>query len=104
MWYGAIGNIPSGWVLCNGANGTPDLRNKFIVGAGDTYAVDETGGAVEHTHVFLGDGHFHEVDEGSDIGDGYAINDFTDSAIALGESIAASSLPPYHSLCYIMKT
>jgi hypothetical protein len=33
MWSGAIANIPSGWVLCDGTNGTPDLRDRFIVGA-----------------------------------------------------------------------
>lgn len=33
MWSGSIASIPSGWVLCNGSNGTPDLRNRFIVGA-----------------------------------------------------------------------
>lgn len=31
MWSGLIANIPSGWFLCNGSNGTPDLRNRFIV-------------------------------------------------------------------------
>lgn len=33
MWSGSIATIPSGWVLCNGSNGTPDLRNRFIIGA-----------------------------------------------------------------------
>lgn len=45
LWYGNIENIPSGWVLCNGQNGTPDLRDKFIVGAGNSYNVGDTGGA-----------------------------------------------------------
>ena len=45
MWSGTIATIPSGWVLCNGSNGTPDLRSKFIVGAGSIYAVGATGGA-----------------------------------------------------------
>ena len=35
MWSGSIGQIPSGWKLCDGTNSTPDLRDKFIVGAGD---------------------------------------------------------------------
>jgi hypothetical protein len=56
MWSGSIASIPSGWVLCNGSNSTPDLRNRFIVGAGSTYAVDDTGGSadatlVSHTHT-----------------------------------------------------
>jgi phage tail collar domain family len=45
MWSGSTSNIPSGWTLCNGSNGTPDLRNRFIVGAGSTYSVGSTGGS-----------------------------------------------------------
>lgn len=33
-WYGNQNQVPSGWVICDGTNGTPDLRNKFIMGAG----------------------------------------------------------------------
>jgi microcystin-dependent protein len=49
LWYGAIGSIPSGWYLCDGSNGTPDLRDKFIIGAGNSYAVAATGGASSAT-------------------------------------------------------
>lgn len=45
MWSGAVSAIPTGWVLCDGSNSTPDLRNRFVVGAGSTYAVNATGGA-----------------------------------------------------------
>ena len=56
LWSGSIGSIPAGWYLCNGSNGTPDLRDRFVVGAGSTYAVDATGGSadaivVSHTHT-----------------------------------------------------
>lgn len=44
MWSGASNNIPDGWALCNGQNGTPDLRGRFIVGAGGSYEVGNTGG------------------------------------------------------------
>jgi len=44
MWSGSIGSIPSGYVICNGSNGTPDLRDRFVVGAGNTYSVGNTGG------------------------------------------------------------
>ena len=33
LWSGLVSNIPSGWYLCNGQNGTPDLRNTFVIGA-----------------------------------------------------------------------
>jgi microcystin-dependent protein len=49
MWSGSIATIPTGWVLCNGSNSTPDLRNRFIVGAGSTYSVDATGGSATST-------------------------------------------------------
>ena len=49
MWSGAINSLPSGFYLCNGENGTPNLVNRFIVGAGDSYAVDGYGGNNEIT-------------------------------------------------------
>lgn len=42
IWSGAINAVPSGYYLCNGSNGTPDLRDKFVVGAGNSYAVGAT--------------------------------------------------------------
>jgi hypothetical protein len=59
LWSGSIGSIPTGWYLCDGTNGTPDLRDRFVVGAGTTYAVTGTGGStdsvvVAHTHVSTG--------------------------------------------------
>lgn len=45
LWSGSIASIPSGWALCDGSNGTPNLRNRFVVGAGGAYSVDETGGS-----------------------------------------------------------
>jgi hypothetical protein len=56
LWSGSSASIPSGWLLCDGTNSTPDLRNRFVVGAGSTYAVNATGGSadailVAHTHT-----------------------------------------------------
>lgn len=68
IWSGSLGSIPIGWVLCNGTNGTPDLRDRFVVAAGSTYAVGATGGSndaivVSHTHtatsVVTDPGHTH---------------------------------------------
>lgn len=42
LWYGAVVDIPSGWALCDGTNSTPDLTDCFVIGAGDTYAPDDT--------------------------------------------------------------
>ena len=75
MWSGAEVNIPAGWLLCNGSNGTPDLRNRFVVGAGtgSAYAVGATGGSanavvVSHTHTATvsDPGHFHNSPTGDE--------------------------------------
>lgn len=49
MWSGSSSNIPNGWALCNGSDNTPDLRDKFVLGAGNNYAVGATGGEKEVT-------------------------------------------------------
>lgn len=56
LWSGSSATIPTGWLLCDGNNSTPDLRNRFVVGATSTYAVGATGGSadaivVSHTHT-----------------------------------------------------
>ena len=43
-WYGFINNVPKTWAICNGENGTPDLRNKFIMGVGDMSNFAKIGG------------------------------------------------------------
>jgi microcystin-dependent protein len=56
LWSGSSTSIPEGWALCDGLNGTPDLRDRFVIGAGGSYAVGSTGGSadavvVSHTHT-----------------------------------------------------
>lgn len=56
MWSGSIATIPTGWFLCDGNNGTPNLVDRFVVCAGSTYAVNAVGGnanatVVAHTHT-----------------------------------------------------
>jgi hypothetical protein len=76
MWSGTIATIPTGWYLCNGSNSTPDLRNRFVIGAfSDTTGVayttvtgsnTQTGGTkdaivVSHTHTATDSGHTHSI-------------------------------------------
>lgn len=49
MWSGATNAVPSGWALCDGNNGTPNLKDRFIVGAGQSYGVGNTGGSITRT-------------------------------------------------------
>lgn len=75
MWSGASDAIPTGWVLCDGNNNTPNLVDRFIVGAGSTYSVGATGGSntvtlttaqmPSHTHTFTGTSHTHTASASS---------------------------------------
>ena len=125
---------PSGWLLCNGQSTTgytalaaivgatvPDLRNRFIVGAGSTYAQGATGGATTHTHG-LADGwaeiarrgnnvrmklktvtSWTATDEVNATSTGNAIAG-TPATVLGGSTESGSSLPPYYALTYIIKT
>ena len=112
MWSGATNNIPSGWALCDGNNGTPNLQDKFIVGAGSSYAVDATGVSadatlVSHTHNLL-------YNHGSFGGSSGAVTPRSGNSPVTpgisgrvsteGSSATNANLPPYYALAYIMKT
>ncbi|RWX44581.1 hypothetical protein H206_01496 [Candidatus Electrothrix aarhusensis] len=63
MWSGSISNIPEGWALCNGTQGTPNLQGKFIVGTGSGYSVGNTGGTASNnlTHSHTVNSHNHSI-------------------------------------------
>jgi hypothetical protein len=103
MWHGEEAYIPDNWKLCNGLNNTPDLRNLFIIGAGDTYAPGAAGGAATHTHAFDTSFHTHgsmmppptPITAGN-----YRMTEEMDS----GTTAAENNLAPYYALCFIMHT
>ena len=122
IWSGSSSAIPSGWYLCNGSNGTPDLRNRFVVGAGSTYAVGNTGGSadaivVSHTHSVSDPGHSHTIgfqnhtidqNAGSAglVKQGTSNTSTETTGISIsstGASGTNANLPPYYALCYIQK-
>lgn len=127
LWYGSILTIPSGWAICDGANGTPDLRDRFVVGAGTSYAVGATGGSkdavvVSHTHsatsTVTDPGHSHANSGSTSIG-AYPYTTLVAKAgntstattgITVATTVASAgvsgtnaNLPPYYALAYIMK-
>ncbi len=103
IWPEALGVIPAGFVICDGNNGTPNLQNRFVIGAGGSFAVGDTNGSINHDHNFISDTHFHNMEPGGDIGAGIVLDDFTISRPAVGTTDTFSSLPPFHALFYIMK-
>lgn len=128
LWSGSIGTIPTGWLLCDGTLSTPNLRDRFIVGAGSTYAVNATGGSadavvVSHTHVatVTDPGHLHTYTQtagtGAPLAAGAAVSSTTSNTssavtgVTVSNAVPAGSvsgtnanLPPYYALCYIMKS
>ena len=102
-WYDSIANIPAGWQLCDGTNGTPDLRDRFIVGAGDTYDPDDTGGGVQHVHDFSDGNHTHTLAVGTGLEPGGDADGTGTTTQLIGTTDNESSLPPFRSLVYIME-
>jgi len=127
IWSGAVGSVPSGFYLCNGQNGTPDLRNSFVLGAGNTYSVGQTGGStdatlVSHTHTatVTDPTHLHSLVinsgsgsvQGVNVGNGAGSTSINTTSASTGVTVANSTvgssatganMPPYYALCYIMK-
>jgi len=127
MWSGSIVNIPANWALCNGLNGTPDLRDRFVIGSGSSYAVGTTGGSkdavvVSHSHTIDDPGHTHNYIMGGGNGttgvysyfgstpynqatsSGNIVSKTTGISInTTGQSGTNANLPPYYALAYIMR-
>ena len=101
-WSGSIASIPTTWRLCDGTRLTPDLRDRFIVGAGDTYSVDDTGGQLVHAHDFTADGHSHDLPAVVPINAGTDLSSTTTLTPLTGTTNNQSSLPNYHSLVLVM--
>ena len=117
MWNGAVNEIPTGWALCDGRNGTPDLRDRFVVGAGSSYAVGNKGGEATHTlTVAEMPSHTHSYKfKGADLAGAFKKSNFfycqknpydlsnTASTDAKGGGQPHNNLPPYYALCFIMR-
>lgn len=108
VWSGAVLDIPENWQLCDGTNGTPDLRNRFLVGAGDTYAVDAVGGSLTHTHAVDLGSHDHRYDDtlgspDAGIADAVDAEDRTGFTSVEGTTDADGALPPFYALAYIQR-
>jgi microcystin-dependent protein len=132
MWSGSIGSIPSGWYLCDGSNGTPNLTDRFVIGAGSAYAVNGTGGVSSitlttsnmpaHTHTLTDPTHTHaqggtalNIASGNYVQGGnntqIPYNSTSTAAASTGITIGTtgsgtsfSILNPYYALAFIQKS
>ena len=132
LWSGLTSTIPTGWALCNGTDGTPNLTDRFVIGAGNTYGVNQTGGSkdavnVAHTHTgttsTIGN-HTHPQNGGTATTMRWAVgnvdskltpnddvkntgpagsHNHTFTTASSGVSGTNRNLPPYYALAYIMR-
>lgn len=102
MWSGTLSSIPSGWQLCDGTNGTPDLRGRFIMGVSSGENPGATGGSSIHTHTGSTGSSSSQIwiDDNSGGTDYWGAPSSHTHTLSIN---AASSLPPYYKLAYIMK-
>ena len=117
LWSGAADAIPTGFVLCDGNNSTPNLSGRFVVGydaSNGDYDVNDTGGAENvtlsqipsHTHSYVGhtypgSGPEQNQSGGPEDRTSFNVSKTTGSA---GSGSSHENRPPYYALCYIMKT
>ena len=105
LWSGTADNIPSGWALCDGNNGTPDLRDRFVLGAAGSVAPGGTGGNFSHTHEVVESAMQPYLDAGDYIANSYPDGSWADSAEYHAhphQCETVSHIPSYYALCYIM--
>ncbi|WP_460597769.1 hypothetical protein [Geomonas sp. Red276] len=116
MWSGAVNQVPDGWALCDGTNGTPDLRDRFVVAAGSGYAVGAIGGSssinLQHSHNYSGTTSTatrNDYDDRTKNGSLYhTLNDnhtHTYSGTTDGGTLSSNQdiRPPFYALAFIMK-
>lgn len=114
MWSGTETNIPEKWALCNGKNGTPDLRDRFVVGAGNSYAAGATGGSNTVTlttnqipshrhevHMSISSGSSDKETDLFAVGSS-SVRDHAGYSRYTGGGQAHENRPPYYALCFIM--
>ena len=117
LWSGAADAIPTGFVLCDGNNSTPNLSGRFVVGydaSNGDYDVNDTGGSESvtltvnqipaHTHnINLAVRAFYQEPRNFGVGTDGSANNSEDTG-STGGGQSHENRPPYYALCYIMKT
>lgn len=117
MWSGTVASIPAGFAFCDGQNGTPDLRDRFVVCAQqddggvaranpDGTGLTQSGGDSSHRHGFFTDGHDHYIMQAFNAASGTAgsVGTFhTEESYDSGTTEYETTIPPFYALAYIMK-
>ncbi|HOW96894.1 MAG TPA: tail fiber protein [Kiritimatiellia bacterium] len=116
-WSGAVTNVPDSWALCDGGTYsgqvTPDLRNRFILGAGGVYARGDAGGTNQvtltideipsHSHGGIRDKGENSAYHATETGGYFWKHDNWKNTDNTGGGHPHENMPPYYALCYIMR-
>lgn len=116
IWSGAANAVPDGWALCDGTNSTPDLRGRFVLGESSSHAMGSTGGSETVTlTVNQMPSHNHLlglVKNGAATGSydyppatssNLSVDNVRSAITQTGGNQSHPNMPPYYTLCYIMK-
>lgn len=103
MWFKPIADIPAGWGLCDGTQGLPDLREKFVKGCAAGIDPGGTGGSITHDHSFIANPHSHDISTGNNIAEGEDYEDDVESAASWGTTNPADGQPPHYEMVFIGK-
>lgn len=106
LWSGSVANIPSGWVLCDGTLGTPNLVDNFVVGTGTyfpaLYGYGNKVTSTQHLHQVSGDvASYYNSSPASGGNQNTALRNHSHTTTGAGNYL--DTLPPYYALCYIMR-
>ena len=124
MWSGSVSSLPIGWVLCDGQNGTPDLRGRFLLGlnssssqavglssnmmqniGGEEKVVLKPENLPSHTHNYTEGGEYRVCSDCQ----GHAVGDHPFDRLVWkesapeGKSLPHNNMPPYYVLAFVMK-
>jgi hypothetical protein len=108
LWSGLVGNVPDGWVLCNGNNGTPDMKDRFVKGGvtsgntGGTETIQERKSGTSHTHTVEWENSLASFEYYGDYEAGVhhelLVGDISSSAV-----YTVDTVPEHYKLAYIQK-
>jgi Phage Tail Collar Domain len=101
MWSGSVNAVPSGWALCNGQNGTPNLVDRFILGASED-ASARAGGTSSHSHS-TGQGNNATRDVLTGVAAAGKNFDNVSDEVHSHSVSESSHVPPFYKLAFIMK-
>lgn len=103
IWHGTSGTVPAGYYICDGNNGTPDLRDRVPLCGDFIQPAGYVAGNWQHSHAFTNYSHYHRFLSGSGFAAGMSFSTDTDAVNVSGNTMASQTLTPGVGMHYLMK-